>query len=82
MNRARFVLALLLMLLLLPATMAAAQDEPGIRGQTAPSWTVDNWFNLEDGAEEIDISDFRGKGSISFSFSTDVRPATSTAFQR
>ncbi|RLE19722.1 MAG: hypothetical protein DRJ65_19795, partial [Acidobacteria bacterium] len=68
MNRAHFVLALILTLLLLPAAIAAAQDEPGIRGQMAPSWTIDNWYNLETGVEEIDISDFRGKVVYLFFF--------------
>ncbi len=68
MNRAHFVSALILMLVLIPATMAGAQEEPGIRGQTAPAWTVDNWFNLKAGVEKIDISDFRGKVVYLFFF--------------
>lgn len=68
MNRAQIVLTLILMTLLVPAAMASAQDAPGILGQKAPSWTVDNWFNLEAGTEVIDISDFRGKVVYLFFF--------------
>ncbi len=62
------VLALILTTLLVPAGMVAAQDQPGILGQQAPSWTVDNWFNLDPGVESIDISDFRGKVVYLFFF--------------
>jgi len=48
MKRAHVVLTLILMTLLIPAVTVSAQDAPGILGQKAPSWTVDNWFNLVD----------------------------------
>ncbi|MCK5378357.1 MAG: TlpA family protein disulfide reductase [Acidobacteria bacterium] len=68
MKRAHIVLTLLLTALLIPSVMVSAQAEPGIRGQKAPSWTVDNWFNLEAGTEKIDISDYRGKVVYLFFF--------------
>lgn len=68
MTRAHIVLILILIATLTAAASASAQGEPGIRGQQAPSWTVDNWFNLADGADSIDISDFRGKVVYLFFF--------------
>ena len=68
MFRAHTVLTLVLIALLIPAAVVSAQDAPGILGQKAPSWSVDNWFNLEEGAETVDVSDFRGKVVYLFFF--------------
>ena len=33
----------------------------GILGREAPSWRVDQWFQLPEGTESIDVQDYRGK---------------------
>ncbi len=33
----------------------------GILDEPAPTWRVDQWFNLPQGAEAIDLADYRGK---------------------
>lgn len=38
-----------------------SQHRYGILGQKAPEWGVSNWFNLENGTEKLDVSDFKGK---------------------
>jgi peroxiredoxin len=43
-------------------TIAGAQATPGIEGRPAPSWDgVREWYNLPDGVEALDISDYRGR---------------------
>lgn len=37
-------------------------------GQAAPKWEVDEWHQLPDGVESLDVSDFRGKVLFMYSF--------------
>ena len=43
------------------AVSGATAQSRGIVGRQAPSWRVDQWFNLPDGQESIDIADYRGR---------------------
>ncbi len=33
----------------------------GIRGQKAPEWNVDEWFNLPEATDKLSLQDFNGK---------------------
>lgn len=71
MQRSALV-ALALSLALLPALPVSAQQTrrqpPGIQGRTAPSWTVDSWHQLPEGADALDVTDLRGKVVYLFFF--------------
>lgn len=54
------VLALLALVVVLPASNDAAFAK-GIEGEQAPNWDITEWFNLPDGKEKLEISDFRGR---------------------
>ena len=41
--------------------VAQSRGIRGIMGREAPSWRVDQWFQLPEGAESIDVQDYRGK---------------------
>ena len=40
----------------------------GIEGEPAPSWGVREWINLPEGAETLDVEDYRGKVLYLFGF--------------
>jgi len=44
-----------------PSTLLTEQPRLGILGQPAPPLGVEQWFNLSDGQQEIDVTDLRGK---------------------
>ena len=55
---------LLLLLASSGARLRAKPDEEparGIVGRKAPNWDVERWFNLPEGADKLDVRDFRGK---------------------
>jgi len=53
---------LLLCFLILYTSIAVAQDSQyGIKGRRAPSWKVEEWFNLPEGKVKLDLSDYKGK---------------------
>ncbi len=53
-------LAALAIFLLMPVTSEDAFGK-GIEGNDAPKWDIDKWFNLPDGKQKLEISDFRGR---------------------
>ncbi|RMH19407.1 MAG: TlpA family protein disulfide reductase [Acidobacteria bacterium] len=67
MRRSTSVLAFALAAVL-GLTPAGDGQRPGIRGQRAPAWQVDAWFNLPAGRDRLDVSDFRGKVLYVFCF--------------
>ena len=68
MPRLIHVVAVLFLILSSTVAISFAQSQPGIRGQAAPSWQVDTWFNLAEGTDSIDVADFRGKVVYLFFF--------------
>ena len=56
------LISLFALILLLTISNASAQKaKSGILGKPAPAWIVDNWTNLTDDIESIDVSDYDGK---------------------
>ena len=43
------------------STLFAQSPRRGIEGRPAPAWQVERWFNLPEGTDTLDVSDFRGK---------------------
>jgi thiol-disulfide isomerase/thioredoxin len=43
------------------ATLLGADPAPGILDQPAPTWSIDQWINLPEGAKSLDVHDLRGK---------------------
>ncbi len=60
----RIAAILLILILILGSAVPPAQSQSstrGIRGQAAPKWQVQEWFNLPAGKQALDITDYRGK---------------------
>ncbi len=59
------ILALAAVAALIAVPLLFADDaqggDGGIEGQEAPKWDIDKWFNLPEGKEKLEISDFRGR---------------------
>ncbi len=62
------VAGLLLALGLSTMGVDSARAAGGIVGEAAPTWEIEKWFNLPEGKEKLEISDFRGKVLILFNF--------------
>jgi len=45
----------------LSSSFLAAAQERGIQGRKAPSWGVEQWINLPENKDTLDIDDYRGK---------------------
>ena len=54
-------LIMLCWLLVGSSTLFAQSPRRGIEGRPAPAWQVERWFNLPEGTDTLDVSDFRGK---------------------
>ncbi len=52
----------------MPGISISQRSSYGILGQKAPNWGVGEWYNLGEGVERIDVSDFRGKIIYLFGF--------------
>ena len=52
----------------MPEISTSQQRSYGILGHKAPAWQVDEWYNLGDDVERIDVSDFRGRIVYLFGF--------------
>ena len=52
---------LLIMLAMLLVPPGAMSQSLGIASQVAPELGVTQWFNLPEGAETIELADYRGK---------------------
>ncbi len=52
----------------MPEISTSQQRSYGILGHKAPAWQVDEWYNLGDDVERIDVSDFKGKIVYLFGF--------------
>lgn len=64
--RALFLVAILGLLVAQPAN--AGEKPQGIVGLKAPAWEVDQWFNLPEGKDSIDVTDLRGKVIYLFAY--------------
>jgi len=53
--------AILSIVAIVATTGQALAQSRGIDGREAPSWRVEKWFNLPDGADSIDVDDYKGK---------------------
>ncbi len=53
---------------LLWTTMQLDAQEHGIAGSKAPSWNVDTWVHLPQGAETLDVTDLEGKVTVMYCF--------------
>ncbi len=64
------ILVSLLVTLSIPLANTAfgQQRQPGILGQQAPAWNIDQWHNLPDGISSLDVDDFRGQVLYLFCF--------------
>ena len=60
LTQTAIVLATITVLAALPSA-TAGPPRPGIEGQKAPSWGVEQWINLPPGTKTIDVGDFQGK---------------------
>ena len=56
----RFMTLFILFLFPVLTTGSLAQSR-GIAGRPAPAWQVDQWFNLPQGTETLDVTDLKGK---------------------
>lgn len=52
---------MMLLLFLLASTLGAQDVRYGILNKKAPSWGVQDWYQLPDGKKSLDITDFKGK---------------------
>jgi len=57
----RLISLLAIILSVTVSNASAQQARSGILGKPAPAWIVDNWTNLADDIESIDVSDYDGK---------------------
>ena len=57
----RLISLLAIILSVTISNASAQQASSGILGKPAPVWVVDNWTNLADDIESIDVSDYDGK---------------------
>jgi len=46
----------------------AIGGDGGIEGEQAPKWDIDTWFNLPEGKQKLEISDYRGRVLMLFNF--------------
>ena len=53
---------------------------PGIVGQQAPSWDVSQWYQLPDGKDDLDITDYKGKVLYLYFFQSWCPGCHSTGF--
>lgn len=59
---------LALVLALGPTHIERAAAAGGIVGEPAPKWDIETWFNLPEGKDALEISDFRGKVLLLFNY--------------
>ena len=57
----RWSIALFFLLLLPAFPREAIAQSRGVAGRQAPTWQVDEWFNLPADAVSLDVGDFKGK---------------------
>ncbi|MFQ5510391.1 MAG: peroxiredoxin family protein [Candidatus Krumholzibacteriia bacterium] len=60
--------ALVTLVTAMPQISISQHHSYGILGQKAPRWGVADWYNLGEGVERIDVSDFEGKIVYLFGF--------------
>ncbi|MDG2422431.1 MAG: redoxin family protein [Phycisphaerales bacterium] len=58
---ARWFITLFVLSLLPVLTTEVLAQSRGIGGRPAPAWQVDEWFNLPEGSQDLDVSDLQGK---------------------
>lgn len=68
LKRVLFAATLGAMVTAMPEISISQHRSYGILGQRAPNWRVDEWYNLGDDVERIDVSDFKGKIVYLFGF--------------
>lgn len=56
------------MMMAAPEALQSQRFQYGIIGQRAPKWKVAEWYNLPEGTEKIEVTDFTGKIVYLFSF--------------
>lgn len=55
-------------ILMAPGFSASQNRKPGILGREAPAWSINEWYNLPEGSERLDVSDLDGKVIYLFGF--------------
>ncbi len=68
LKRVLFAAILGAMVTAMPEISISQHRSYGILGQRAPNWRVDEWYNLGDNVERIDVADFKGKIVYLFGF--------------
>jgi thiol-disulfide isomerase/thioredoxin len=86
MKQNRFVCVVILAGLLFGDSLLAQsgvkppQSIPGIAGQQAPEWDVSKWYQLPEGIEDLDITDYRGRVLYLYFFQSWCPGCHSTGF--